>query len=118
MPLKQSKRISASVSGLGGTIRVSLNYNLLKRCTPAEVQGVRGHELGHYVLNHIPKMLVFFIVLLAIGFRLVDRAAGRLLAAVEHYYPSRRDQPAAAGGAVFGAQPTGHAHYQYLCAHQ
>jgi STE24 endopeptidase len=77
---KQSKRISANVSGLGSTIRVSLNDNLLHRCTPAEVHAVMGHELGHYVLNHIVKMLVFFIVLLAIGFRLVDWAAGRLLA--------------------------------------
>jgi STE24 endopeptidase len=77
---KQSKRISANVSGLGSTIRVSLNDNLLHRCTPAEVQAVMGHELGHYVLNHIVKMLVFFIVLVAIGFRLVDWVAGRLVA--------------------------------------
>lgn len=77
---RQSKRISANVSGLGSTIRVSLNDNLLKRCTPAEIQAVMGHELGHYVLNHIPKMLVFFIVLLAIGFWLVNAAANRLLA--------------------------------------
>ncbi|MDO7885527.1 M48 family metallopeptidase [Hymenobacter cheonanensis] len=77
---KQSKRISANVSGLGSTIRVSLNDNLLKRCTPAEVQAVMGHELGHYVLNHIVKMLVFFVILLAIGFWLVDRVASRLLA--------------------------------------
>jgi len=77
---RQSKRISANVSGLGRTIRVSLNDNLLNRSTPAEIQAVMGHELGHYVLNHIPKMLVFFIVLLAVGLRLVDWAAGRLLA--------------------------------------
>jgi STE24 endopeptidase len=77
---RQSKRISANVSGLGSTIRVSLNDNLLRRCTPAEVQAVMGHELGHYVLNHIVKMLVFFIVLLGLGLGLVDWAAGRLLA--------------------------------------
>lgn len=77
---RQSKRISANVSGLGSTIRVSLNDNLLNRSTPAEIQAVMGHELGHYVLNHIPKMLVFFIVLLAVGLRLVDWLAGRLLA--------------------------------------
>ena len=76
---KQSKRISANVSGLGRTIRVSLNDNLLHRCPPAEVQAVMGHELGHYVLNHIPKMLVFFVVLLGLGFRLVDWAFGRLV---------------------------------------
>ncbi|TFZ67920.1 M48 family peptidase [Hymenobacter sp. UV11] len=77
---KQSKRISANVSGLGSTIRVSLNDNLLNRCTPAEIQAVMGHELGHYVLNHIVKMLVFFIVLLGIGFKLVDWAFRRLVA--------------------------------------
>jgi STE24 endopeptidase len=77
---RQSKRISANVSGLGSTIRVSLNDNLLKRSTPAEIQAVMGHELGHYVLNHIPKMLVFFVVLLGLGFWLVDMAARRLLA--------------------------------------
>ncbi|QKG54546.1 M48 family metalloprotease [Hymenobacter sp. BRD67] len=77
---KQSKRISANVSGLGSTIRVSLNDNLLHRCTPAEIQAVMGHELGHYVLNHIPKMLVFFVVLLAVAFRLVDWAFGWLVA--------------------------------------
>ncbi len=69
---RQSKRISANVSGLGSTIRVSLNDNLLNRCPPAEVQAVLGHELGHYVLNHIPKSLVFFGVLISLGFWATD----------------------------------------------
>ena len=77
---RQSKRISANVSGLGSTIRVSLNDNLLNRGTPAEIQAVMGHELGHYVLNHIIEMLVYFIVLLGIGFKLVDWAFRRLVA--------------------------------------
>ena len=76
---KQSKRISANVSGLGRTIRVSLNDNLLRRCPPAEVQAVMGHELGHYVLNHIPKMLVFLLLLVGVTFRGVDWAYGRLV---------------------------------------
>ncbi|OGX82699.1 peptidase M48 [Hymenobacter coccineus] len=76
---KQSKRISANVSGLGSTIRVSLNDNLLRRCTPAEVQAVMGHELGHYVLNHIPKLLVFLLLLVGIGFWVVDWAFGWLV---------------------------------------
>ncbi|WP_197076717.1 M48 family metallopeptidase [Hymenobacter terrenus] len=81
---KQSKRISANVSGLGSTIRISLNDNLLHRCTPQEVQAVMGHELGHYVLNHIPKMLVFFLLLIGLGFWLVDWAFRRLVA---HFGP-------------------------------
>jgi STE24 endopeptidase len=77
---RQSKRISANVSGLGSTIRVSLNDNLLNRSTPAEVQAVMGHELGHYVLNHIPKMLVFFAILIGLGFWFVDWTFHRLVA--------------------------------------
>ncbi len=65
---KQTKRISANVSGAFNTIRVSLNDNLLQRCSPAEVQSVMGHELGHYVLNHLYKGVVFFSLLIATGF--------------------------------------------------
>jgi STE24 endopeptidase len=49
---RQSTRITAHVSGLFGTTRVSLGDNLIKRGTPEEVRAVMGHELGHYVLNH------------------------------------------------------------------
>ena len=62
---KQTKRISANVSGAWGTIRVSLNDNLLQRCTPAEIQAVMGHELGHYVLNHVYKLVIYQSLLLA-----------------------------------------------------
>ena len=77
---RQTKRISANVSGIGSTIRVSLNDNLLNRCTPQEVQAVLGHELGHYVLNHIQKMLVFFVLIIGIGFWVVDWAFRKLVA--------------------------------------
>jgi STE24 endopeptidase len=65
---KQSKRVSANVSGALNTIRVSLNDNLLNRCSPEEVQAVMGHELGHYVLNHIYKMVIDFTLLICAGF--------------------------------------------------
>ena len=77
---RQTKRISANVSGIGSTIRVSLNDNLLNRCSPAEVQAVMGHELGHYVLNHIQKMLVFFTLIIGLSLWLVDWAFRRLTA--------------------------------------
>ena len=77
---RQTKRISANVSGMGSTIRVSLNDNLLNRCTPQEVQAVLGHELGHYVLNHIPKMVVFFVLIIGVGFWVVDWAFRKLVA--------------------------------------
>ena len=61
---KQTKRVSANVSGLGPTIRISLNDNLLNRSTPAGVKSVMGHEMGHYVLDHIEWMIAQFAVLI------------------------------------------------------
>jgi STE24 endopeptidase len=65
---RQSNRVSANVSGFAGTQRISLNDNLLKRCTLPEIEMVMGHEMGHYVLNHEYKGLVMFGVVLVIGF--------------------------------------------------
>jgi STE24 endopeptidase len=65
---KQSTRVSAYVSGFLGSERIVLNDNLLNRCTPEEIQSVMGHEMGHYVLHHIYKSLLFFGVLFVTGF--------------------------------------------------
>jgi STE24 endopeptidase len=65
---KQTTRVSANVSGFAGTMRITLNDNLLRRGSPAEIQAVTGHEMGHYVLNHIYKDLEFFLILSVVGF--------------------------------------------------
>src|SRR5215470_14160799 len=69
---RQSTRVSANVSGFLGTDRITLNDNLLKRCSPEEIQAVLGHEMGHYVMNHIYKSLLFFGVLFAAGFAFLN----------------------------------------------
>jgi STE24 endopeptidase len=65
---KQTTRMSANVSGFGKTMRITLNDNLLKRGSPEEIQAVMGHEMGHYVMNHIPKLLFFFAVIIVCSF--------------------------------------------------
>jgi STE24 endopeptidase len=65
---RQSDRVSANVSGFAGTLRISLNDNLLKRCTLPEIETTVGHEMGHYVLNHINKSLVMNGVVVVIAF--------------------------------------------------
>jgi STE24 endopeptidase len=65
---RQTTRMSANVSGLGGTMRITLNDNLLKRGTPQEILAVMGHEMGHYVLNHIYKDMLFDGVLIVVLF--------------------------------------------------
>ena len=50
---RQTTRMSANVSGFGRTMRITLNDNLLRRGRPGEIQSIMGHEMGHYVLNHV-----------------------------------------------------------------
>jgi STE24 endopeptidase len=73
---KQTTRMSANVSGFGQTMRVTLNDNLLRRGSPEEIQSVMGHEMGHYVLNHIPKDMLFFTVLIVVSFAFLRWALG------------------------------------------
>jgi STE24 endopeptidase len=41
---RQTTRISANVSGMFGTGRITLNDNLLNRCSPACIEAVMGHH--------------------------------------------------------------------------
>jgi len=75
---RQTTRISANVSGLLGTERISLNDNLLERCSLAEIEAVLGHEMGHYVLNHVYKMLTEIAIVIGLGFALVGVGFDRL----------------------------------------
>jgi STE24 endopeptidase len=65
---KQTTRMSANVSGIGNTMRITLNDNLLHRASPEEIQAVMGHEMGHYVMNHIPKTVLFLSIVLLLFF--------------------------------------------------
>jgi STE24 endopeptidase len=69
---KQSNRVSANVSGFANTMRISLNDNLLNRCTWPEIATTMGHEMGHYVLNHAYKGLVMFGIVIVIAFAFVN----------------------------------------------
>jgi STE24 endopeptidase len=77
---RQTKRISANVSGALGTTRVTLNDNLLNRCTLPEIEAVMGHEMGHYVLNHVYKAVLFFTVLVVVMMTVLRWSLDRLLA--------------------------------------
>jgi STE24 endopeptidase len=65
---RQTTRMSANVSGFGKTMRITLNDNLLRRGSSEEIQAVMGHEMGHYVLHHIYKDMLFFFVVIVVFF--------------------------------------------------
>jgi STE24 endopeptidase len=77
---RQTKAVSANVSGLGETMRISLNDNLLNRTSPAGVRAVMGHEMGHYVLNHVYEAILFFGLVIVIGFAFVRWGFDRMVA--------------------------------------
>ena len=68
---RQSKRVSANVSGFLGTERITLNDNLLNRCSPEAVLSTMGHEMGHYVLNHVYKAVMFAAIVIFLGLSLL-----------------------------------------------
>src|SRR5262249_29828338 len=76
---RQSKRVSANVSGLLGTERISLNDNLLNQCTLEEIETTMGHEMGHYVLHHIYKDILFFGLFFLVGFAFLNCGLNRTL---------------------------------------
>ena len=82
---KQSNRYTANVAGLFGSARVAMSDTMFRQnADMAEVIGVVGHEMGHYVRLHILWFTAFMCVILPIGFWLVDRlfpAAARLFGA-------------------------------------
>ncbi len=70
---KQTKRISANVSGFAGTTRISLNDNLMNRSKDSrEIIAVLGHEMGHYALGHVYTGLTWMGLVFFVGFAFVN----------------------------------------------
>ena len=65
---RQTTRMSANVSGFANTMRITLNDNLLRRGSPEEIQAVMGHEMGHYVMNHVYKLIMSFSIVIVLAF--------------------------------------------------
>jgi len=65
---RQTTRMSANVGGFANTMRITLNDNLLRRGSPEEIQAVMGHEMGHYVMNHMYKLIMFYSIVYVLAF--------------------------------------------------
>ncbi len=81
--MKASEKVTglnAYVTGVGATKRVVVWDTTIARCTTPDILFTFGHEQGHYVLNHIPKTMVFLSALLLIALYLGFRGVELLLA--------------------------------------
>ena len=73
---RQTKRISANVSGLFGTTRIALNDNLLNGTTPREIRAAVAHEMGHYVLHHPLWLTLALALTYGVAYAAVNRLFG------------------------------------------
>jgi STE24 endopeptidase len=72
--------MNAYVTGIGASKRVVIWDTTISNETTPEIVSVVGHELGHYVLGHVWKGLIFGAALLFIVLYLGYRSIGWMLA--------------------------------------
>jgi Zn-dependent protease with chaperone function len=73
---EKTTELNAYVTGFGATKRVVVWDTTMEHMTTPETLFVFGHEMGHYVLHHIPKELTIFLLqfllLYYVGYRLAN----------------------------------------------
>jgi len=78
---EKTTELNAYVTGFGSTKRVVVWDTTMQHLDSPQTMFVFGHEMGHYVLGHIPKMLGIFLLLLLglyyIGYRLANSLVTR-----------------------------------------
>jgi Zn-dependent protease with chaperone function len=71
--------LNAYVTGVGASKRVVVYDTLLAKSSEAGVLLTFGHEMGHYVLHHIPKELAIDLLVLLVLLYLLYRLAGWMI---------------------------------------
>lgn len=78
---EKSTALDAYVTGFGGSKRIVVFDTTIAKMTTPQIVYVTGHEMGHYVLYHIPKLIVLnvvgLLVLLYLGYRCVGWVLAR-----------------------------------------
>jgi STE24 endopeptidase len=77
---EKTTAVDAYVTGFGTSKRIVVLDTTIAKATTPQIVFVTGHEMGHYVLGHIPKGLAFFAALLFVFFYLGFRSIGWVLA--------------------------------------
>jgi Zn-dependent protease with chaperone function len=75
-----TKAVNAYMAGLFDTKRIVLWDTLIARLDRDETLFVMGHEMGHYVLGHVWKIMAAACLLVGLTLYAIHRAAGKLIA--------------------------------------
>ncbi|MCU1268533.1 MAG: peptidase Ste24p [Acidobacteria bacterium] len=76
---EKTTTLNAYVTGLGPSKRIVVWDTTIAKMSTAQIFFVSGHEMGHYVLRHIPKGLAIGAVLLLFAYYLAARMVGLFL---------------------------------------
>ncbi len=83
---EDTEAMNAYVGGLLETKRIVMWDTLLNKLGREEVLAVMGHEMGHYVLGHIWKLLALLSVLILAALYAVHRTLGFLIRRYQHRF--------------------------------
>ncbi|MEO7144452.1 MAG: M48 family metallopeptidase [Bryobacteraceae bacterium] len=70
---EKTTSVNAYMTGFGATRRIVIWDTTIAALTPAEIQSVFAHELGHYALHHVAASIALGWLLVAGGFFAADR---------------------------------------------
>jgi Zn-dependent protease with chaperone function len=76
---EKTTALNAYVAGFGASKRIVVWDTTIAKMNTPQIVYVTGHEMGHYVLGHIPKLLAFVAALLFVFFYLGYRSSGWML---------------------------------------
>ena len=76
---QETKKLNAYVVGFGSTKRIVLWDTTIQQLPPDEILFIMGHEMGHYVLNHLWWDLLYSSALSFVVFYLTYKVATFLL---------------------------------------
>ena len=65
---KRSKHSNAFFTGLGRGRKIALFDTLVEQMNEEELEAVLAHEIGHFKLRHVPKMIAWSFVTTLVGF--------------------------------------------------
>jgi Zn-dependent protease with chaperone function len=76
---EDTKQVNAYVNGFGATKRIVLWDTILKALDRRQLLVVMGHEMGHYVLGHVWKLIILLSLTILGMTYAIHRLAGALI---------------------------------------
>jgi STE24 endopeptidase len=83
---QDTKTVNAYVTGFGATKRIVLWDTIIKKLDEDELLFVMGHEMGHYVLGHVWRSVLFLSLLIIVTLYAVHRTAGWMINKFHHRF--------------------------------